>query len=148
MDHKILLLLVIFQTADHQPGRREVGCEGNVMHVADPHESRDVGIMGMHPQRVPQEDHRMTATHRDFGGDLGIAADRAREHAADFQTGLGDVFAGGRGRDEIEFLEHIVMIFHESDELRLFPIVGDEGECGSGGRAASRPGFLCHDYFR
>jgi hypothetical protein len=58
--------------------RRQVGGEGHLMHVADPHEGLNVGLVGLGAQGVLQEDDRQDPPLGHPGPDLLVPASGAR----------------------------------------------------------------------
>ena len=71
--------------ADEIFGGLFVGGDGDVVESGYAQQRFDVGIVRLHLQRIPKEDHHVYLAFGDFRADLLVAAQRSREIALDFE---------------------------------------------------------------
>jgi hypothetical protein len=108
-----------------------IGGEGNIVDIAHAEQALDVGLVGVSAEGIDEEEDGLDLPDGDAGGDLGIPAHGAGEHAFDVQARrFGDALARGAGGDELEGGEFFAVALAEGDDFVFLFVMGDEGKGG------------------
>ena len=127
------------QARDQHLSRRSVGRQRNVVNVAHPQESLDVGFVGVGAERVDQEDHPRDLSDRDPSRDLCIASQRPGQHSLYRQPrGVCDSTSGRPRREQPHRLESHPMLLTKGHQLCFLVVVGDQGQ-GDHAETIARP---------
>jgi hypothetical protein len=107
--------------------RRSVGCQRDLMHVADPHQSRNVRLVRLGGQRIAEKEDRpnfafrhaaandLIATVRPVGYGFNVQAEFAPQHLSCMT-----------GSDELLPLKEIQAAANEVENIGFLFVVGDQ----------------------
>ncbi len=101
------------------------------MHVADSHQSRDVGFVRLRGQGVAEEEHGANVTFSDSSANHEVAAIGAVHDSFDVESEFFcQSFARLSGRDELLRAEEVDVSSDEVQHLGLASVVSNESDHG------------------
>ena len=111
--------------------RSQIGCQRNVVYVAQPQQGRDIRLVRLGRERIAQENHGQNPFLGNPRTDLLVTSQRPAEHALNVQPGvLGQDVSGGSSGDQVELRQNLLMPLHKGQQIVFLTVVGNQGDLG------------------
>ena len=116
-----------FKRVDKRLGGSDIGCNGNVVNVAQAQQVDVVRLVGLCVQRVAEEDEQVYLVAGNAGGELLVAALRSAQKTLYVKPGsLCDQFSGGAGGAYFMVAQNTAVCDTELNHKLLFRIVSNK----------------------
>lgn len=114
---------------DEQRSCRNIGRQGNIMHVANPQQTLYIRIVRMFAQGIDKEKHSIHTTFGNHRRDLRISAVGSGQPAADFQSGLlVNKAASCLGCHQVKLRQSLPVVHHKGYHIGFLAIVRYESQ--------------------
>jgi len=112
---------------EDQPGRQDVGGEGDVIDITDLEHRVDIRLMRMRGKGVPEEDNCLDLVGGDHRANLKVPTFFSGIHPGDVKAGqfLDETTCALRG-NQLLLSQHLLVIPAQCDHLGLFAIMRDQ----------------------